>query len=99
MRKKATFKLLAVGAAAALALSGCTSTSSGGQMMDKLGNPEKTVSLLGWPGYAEDGSNDPNYDWVTPFEKETTLGDCKAYSRNCSNDLTRLPDDGRIWHG
>ena len=71
MRNKATFKLLAVGAAALLALSGCTSTSSGGQMMDKLGDPEKTVSLLGWPGYAEDGSADPAYDWVTPFETET----------------------------
>jgi putative spermidine/putrescine transport system substrate-binding protein len=71
MRKTATFKLLAVGAAAVLALSGCSSSSNGGQMMDKLGDPEKTVSLLGWPGYAEDGSTDPAYDWVTPFEKDT----------------------------
>jgi putative spermidine/putrescine transport system substrate-binding protein len=63
--------LLAVGAAAVLALSGCSSSSNGGQMMDKLGDPEKTVSLLGWPGYAEDGSTDPAYDWVTPFEKDT----------------------------
>jgi len=71
MQKKATFKLLALGAVAVLALSGCSAAGNGGQMMEKLGDPEKTVSLLGWPGYAEDGSTDPAYDWVTPFEKET----------------------------
>jgi putative spermidine/putrescine transport system substrate-binding protein len=27
--------------------------------------------VLAWPGYAEDGSNDPKVDWVTPFEEET----------------------------
>ncbi len=27
--------------------------------------------MLAWPGYAEDGSNDPKIDWVTPFEKDT----------------------------
>jgi putative spermidine/putrescine transport system substrate-binding protein len=27
--------------------------------------------VLAWPGYAEDGTNDPKVDWVTPFEKKT----------------------------
>jgi putative spermidine/putrescine transport system substrate-binding protein len=27
--------------------------------------------VLAWPGYLEDGSTDPAYDWVTPFEEET----------------------------
>ena len=27
--------------------------------------------MLAWPGYVEDGSNDPAVDWVTDFEKET----------------------------
>jgi putative spermidine/putrescine transport system substrate-binding protein len=40
-------------------------------MLDKLGANETELTLLGWPGYAEDGSTDPAYDWVTPFEKET----------------------------
>ena len=71
MRKTATVKLLALGSAAVLALSGCASSSNGGDMLQSLGDNEKTVSLLGWPGYAEDGSTDPAYDWVTPFEKET----------------------------
>lgn len=72
MRISATVKLLAVGSVALLALSGCSSSSSTNTTkLQSLGANEKTVSLLGWPGYAEDGSNDPNTDWVTPFEKST----------------------------
>ena len=29
------------------------------------------LSVLAWPGYAEDGSTDPTVDWVTPFEQAT----------------------------
>lgn len=69
---KTPLKLSALIVGMALALSGCA--ASGGQASGKLqslGDNEATLSLLGWPGYAEDGSNDPAYDWVTPFEKET----------------------------
>ncbi|MBK9726163.1 MAG: extracellular solute-binding protein [Actinomycetales bacterium] len=34
-----------------------------------LGTPEGTVNVLAWPGYVEDGTNDPKVDWVTDFEK------------------------------
>ncbi len=40
-------------------------------MKQSLGKNEGQVNILAWPGYAEDGSNDPNVDWVTPFEKAT----------------------------
>ena len=30
-----------------------------------------TLSVLAWPGYAEDGTTDKAVDWVTPFEEET----------------------------
>ena len=40
-------------------------------MLEALGEGEGEVNILAWPGYAEDGSNDPEVDWVTPFEKET----------------------------
>jgi putative spermidine/putrescine transport system substrate-binding protein len=40
-------------------------------MAEDLGDNEGEVDILAWPGYAEDGSNDPKVDWVTPFEKET----------------------------
>jgi putative spermidine/putrescine transport system substrate-binding protein len=69
---KTPLKLSALIVGMALALSGCA--ASGGQASGKLqslGDNEATLSLLGWPGYAEDGSNDPAYDWVTPFEEET----------------------------
>jgi putative spermidine/putrescine transport system substrate-binding protein len=47
----------------------------------ELGEPEGAVEVLAWPYYVEDGSNDPNADWVTGFEEETgcqvnvTIGD------------------------
>ncbi|MFG1609603.1 ABC transporter substrate-binding protein [Actinoplanes sp. NPDC049265] len=77
-------KILTLAAIAMLAACGTTSespsaTPSGRQgftapdvpMLDKLGAGEGSVSILAWPGYAEDGSNDPKTDWVTPFEKQT----------------------------
>jgi putative spermidine/putrescine transport system substrate-binding protein len=40
-------------------------------MKEEVGEFEGELSVLAWPGYAEDGSNDPTVDWVTPFEEET----------------------------
>lgn len=41
------------------------------EAVDELGEAEGEVSILAWPGYVEDGTNDPAVDWVTPFEEET----------------------------
>ncbi len=38
-------------------------------MLEELGDPEGELNILAWAGYAEDGSTDPAYDWVTPFEE------------------------------
>jgi putative spermidine/putrescine transport system substrate-binding protein len=49
--------------------------------LTELGEPEGAVEVLAWAYYVEDGSNDPNADWVTGFESETgcdvnvTIGD------------------------
>lgn len=40
-------------------------------MAESLGDNEGSLSILAWPGYAEDGSTDKSVDWVTPFEKQT----------------------------
>ena len=40
-------------------------------MQQSMGQMEGKVNILAWPGYAENGSNDPKVDWVTPFEKQT----------------------------
>ena len=36
-----------------------------------VGKGEGALTVLAWPGYAENGSTDPKVDWVTPFEKAT----------------------------
>ncbi|MBQ0984702.1 ABC transporter substrate-binding protein [Streptomyces sp. F63] len=38
---------------------------------EKLGKTEGEVNLIAWAGYVEDGTNDPDVDWVSGFEKET----------------------------
>jgi putative spermidine/putrescine transport system substrate-binding protein len=39
--------------------------------LGKLGVGEGQLSVLAWPGYAENGGNDPKINWVTPFEQES----------------------------
>lgn len=46
-------------------------TAPGLPMKEDIGEFEGELTILAWPGYAEDGSNDPEVDWVTPFEEET----------------------------
>lgn len=64
--------------ASAFVLSACGTAGNGGGgggsddgMLQELGEMEGSVSILAWPGYVEDGSNDPTVDWVTPFEEAT----------------------------
>lgn len=64
---------LAIGAVVALTACGTGSGggSSSGDAAAELGEMEGSVSILAWPGYVEDGSNDPAVDWVSGFEEET----------------------------
>ncbi|MFH8252741.1 ABC transporter substrate-binding protein [Microbacterium sp. B2969] len=86
--------VLAVGAIAALA--GC-GTSSGSAAptaaATELGDMEGQVSIIGWAGYVEDGSNDPAYDWVSGFEDKTG---CKVTSKtfNTSDEAVNLMKTG-----
>lgn len=36
-----------------------------------LGEGEGALTILEWPGYVEDGSTYPEFDWVHPFEEQT----------------------------
>jgi putative spermidine/putrescine transport system substrate-binding protein len=38
---------------------------------EEIGEAEGIVSLLAFAGYAEDGSSDPRFDWVHPFQRQT----------------------------
>ncbi|WP_296666996.1 extracellular solute-binding protein [Demequina sp.] len=62
---------LAAAAALSLAACGTSGSDSGSAAAESLGDTEGSVSILAWPGYVEDGSNDPAYDWVSGFEDAT----------------------------
>jgi putative spermidine/putrescine transport system substrate-binding protein len=36
-----------------------------------VGEGEGALTILNWPGYVEDGSTNPDYDWVHPFQEQT----------------------------
>ncbi|MFF2486843.1 ABC transporter substrate-binding protein [Microbacterium sp. NPDC058062] len=86
---------LAVGSIAVLA--GCGTSGGGGsaptQAVDELGDYEDGVSIIAWAGYVEDGSNSPDYDWVTGFEEKTG---CQVTSKtfNTSDEAVNLMKTG-----
>jgi putative spermidine/putrescine transport system substrate-binding protein len=55
------------------ATSGSTASAppSASAFAGPVGAGEGKLSLLVWPGYAEEGKTDPKVDWVTPFTKAT----------------------------
>ena len=58
-----------------------------------VGQGEGKLTVLAWPGYAEDGSTDKAVDWVTPFEKETGCQvDVKVFAT--SNEAVQLFNSG-----
>ena len=91
-------------AACAALVAGCSSStnSSGGsstappkmEPLAALGNGEGQLNLVAWPGYAEDGSNDPKVDWVTPFEQKTG---CQVNIKigNTSDEMVQLMRTGQ----
>jgi putative spermidine/putrescine transport system substrate-binding protein len=92
-------------AACATLVAACSGSNSGsgsgaGQAPPKMeplgsvGNGEGELNLIAWAGYAENGSNDPAVDWVTPFEKETG---CKVNVKigNTSDEMLQLIRTGQ----
>ena len=99
MRNKRLFTKLAALSAAALILAGCSSSDSASNglpkvdMLKELGQGEGQVNIVAWAGYVENGSTDPNVDWVTGFEKETG---CKVNVKvgATSDDMVALMKTG-----
>ena len=88
-------------ALAALTAAGCggDDDSGGGSAsqsdaLQKVGKGEGQVNLIAWAGYVEDGSTDPNVDWVTDFEKQTG---CKVNVKigNTSDEMVTLMRTGK----
>lgn len=99
MRKSRMLKQAAVASAIVLALSGCAaggSTDTGlpnVPMQKSLGDGEGAVNIVAWGGYVENGSTDPNVDWVSDFEKETG---CKVNVKvgATSDEMVQLMQSG-----
>jgi putative spermidine/putrescine transport system substrate-binding protein len=102
---RAPIVLAAAAAAMALTLAACGDGSGKGtagpggltppkiDKMASLGAGEGQVNLIAWAGYVENGSNDKDYDWVTPFEKKTG---CKVNFKqgNTSDEMVALMKTG-----
>jgi len=88
--------LIALGVVAfMLVLAGCGgSDSSSDGALQELGQNEGEVNLVAWPGYVEDGSTDPDVDWVSDFEKETG---CKVNTKvaGTSDEMVTLMRTGQ----
>jgi putative spermidine/putrescine transport system substrate-binding protein len=54
---------------------------------------EGELDIVAWPGYIERGESDKNYDWVTPFEKDTG---CKVNVKTAgtSDEMVALMTQG-----
>lgn len=101
-----TSRLLRLGfavAASAVLVVGCSGsqTSSGGgqtppsmEPQSSVGDGEGQLNLIAWAGYAENGSNDPAVNWVTPFEQKTG---CKVNVKvgNTSDEMVQLMRTGQ----
>ena len=94
-------------AACALVLGACSSSTEsgggsggGGDTPPKMtpaasvGDGEGQLNLIAWAGYAENGSNDPAVNWVTPFEQKTG---CKVNVKpgNTSDEMVQLMRSGQ----
>jgi putative spermidine/putrescine transport system substrate-binding protein len=71
-----TSPLAAVTLAGILLAAGCTSDEEPEpaapepvEVFDDIGEPEGELSLLAFAGYVEDGTSDPEFDWVLPFQR------------------------------
>jgi putative spermidine/putrescine transport system substrate-binding protein len=64
------------------------------EAQSELGKTEGQVNLIAWAGYVEDGSNDPNADWVSAFEQRTG---CKVNSKTAasSDEMVKLMKTGQ----
>lgn len=91
---------LALSACVAL-LAACSGSQSGGgeeppkiEPLGALGQNEGELNLIAWAGYAENGTNDPAVNWVTPFEKESG---CKVNVKigNTSDEMVQLMRSGQ----
>ncbi len=89
-----TVSLVAFIALFAAGCGGGGDNGGSGNELQKVGKGEGKLSLVNWAGYVENGSTDPNVDWVTPFEKKTG---CQVSSKvaGTSDEMVQLMRTGQ----
>jgi putative spermidine/putrescine transport system substrate-binding protein len=70
-----------------------TTQAQSAEMLTSIGKAEGQVNIVAWPGYIERGETDPNFDWVTRFEKDSG---CKVNIKtaNTSDEMVALMNEG-----
>ena len=97
LAKKPLYGLSTLFVVLSLVLSACSALPSAipntGGMQQSVGQGEGEVDIIAWAGYVERGATDPNYDWVTTFEKDTG---CKVNVKVAatSDEMVALMNDG-----
>jgi putative spermidine/putrescine transport system substrate-binding protein len=94
--KSKWFVLVSIVALVSVLLSACGATAAtpeAGGPMQSVGDGEGEVSIISWAGYIERGETDPNYDWVTQFEEETS---CQVTNKIAatSDEMVALMNEG-----
>jgi len=84
-------RLLTTTAAALFALGSGHALAA--DMLQKIGKGEGRVDIVAWPGYIERGETDPNFDWVTAFEKKTGCM-VNVKTANTSDEMVALMNEG-----
>ncbi len=84
-------KLFTTTIAALLAMG--ASQAQGAEMLQKIGKGEGRVDIVAWPGYIERGETDPNFDWVTKFEKSSGCM-VNIKTANTSDEMVALMNEG-----
>ncbi len=70
--------------------SGCP---SGSKLPSKICKGEGVLNLIAWQGYTEDGSTDPKFDWIHPFEQQSGCQVNVKYG-NTSDEMVNLMREG-----
>ncbi len=80
--------------AAAVALSfSLAAAAASAAPLEKIGPGEGVVDIVAWPGYIERGETDPNFDWVTDFEKQSGC-QVRIKTAGTSDEMVALMNEG-----
>jgi putative spermidine/putrescine transport system substrate-binding protein len=100
---------MAIAIAVLPVLVGCTGSDdkNGDKNKDKdslrvaqtIGAGEGALTLVTWPGYAENGSSDPRVDWVGPFEERTKCKVNVKYAATTQEMTDLLSNPSRRYDG